>query len=149
MYAEEILAGEGFINNDPWALANQVGVTILSDKDFVCGHVAETDEGKLLVSASFDSYNAGDSSYSFDTAVHRKYQGQGLGSELIDLAMLRFKNEILDMDPEAVLKLDVINKDIIPYLERAHGLTVQQEVGGHTIMGSYLKHIFRVLQLLN
>lgn len=114
---DELFSRDDFINNDPWALGTMEGITI-SDKNFLCGHAVDTPEGKRIVSAIFDSYDNGNQEYSFDTVVDHRYQRQGLGKELIDIAMGRFKNEILDADPDAKLNLDVINENIIPYLER-------------------------------
>lgn len=132
---EDELFGLDLLNNDPWALASSVGVTILSDKDFLCGHVDFNfrGEGGVIVSALFTGWDG--EKYSFDTVVHREYQGQGLGSELIEIGIGEFE-QYKESDPDAKMELDVINKDIISFLERKYGLEVKEQQGGHYIMAS-------------
>jgi len=132
--AEELLYRDDLVNNDPWALAQSVGITILSDKDLYAVFV-DNDEG-IVAAALFTSYY--DHKYSFDTVVGKKYQGMGLGSQLIDLAMEEFK-WIESDDPEAILELDVVNERIVPFLERKYDLKIKKTEGGHIIMGSF-KH---------
>lgn len=110
-----------FVNNDSWALAQREGINFLSDKEFVAGHV-DTDEG-IIVSALVEGYGNGE--YSFDVAVDHRYQKQGLGKELIEIAMGNFEM-YKDVEPDAVLNLDVVNPNIVKFLEREYGLSKQE-----------------------
>jgi GNAT superfamily N-acetyltransferase len=113
------------VNNDPWSLASKVGVTVLSNKNLLASYV-DLDISRV-VAAVFTSFDAG--VFGFDVAVDPVYQGRGLGTELINIAMGEFREM-----PDATLELDVINKDLIPFLERTYGLEVTQQDGGHFIM---------------
>jgi len=118
------------VNSDPWSLAQKVGVTILSDKELLAS-VVDFDESRVIA-AVFNAYTP--ESYSFDTVVDPKYQRRGLGKELIQLAMDEYSN-LQEAYPDLKLDLDVINPDIIPFLEREYNLEVKEQQGGHYIMG--------------
>ena len=109
------------ISNAMYALAKSVGINILSDKD---PFLAVLDRGQV-VGAAFVSFNP---DFSFDIAVAQPYQGQGIGSKLLDMCLKEGKSlEGIE------LKLDVVNKNMIePLLRR--GLVVVEEIMGHTIM---------------
>jgi len=136
--AEDLLELE-IVNNDPWALGQREGVTILSDKELLAGYI-DADEG-MVVGAVFNSISQTEdedgndySAYSFDTVVDHRYQGQGLGTNLIAYAMDEF-NQAQDCYPDLKLELDVINPGIISFLERTYGVKVIREERGHYIMG--------------
>ena len=129
------LFGLDIVNDDPWALANQVGITILSDKNLLASYVDYDFQGSgdgVVVAAVFDSYDQ--EYYSFDTVVDKRYQSTGLGSSLIDIAMGTFQ-DLQEAYPGMKLKLDVVNAKFTRFLERKYGLTIQEENGGHYIMG--------------
>lgn len=119
------------VNSDPWALAQKVGVTILSDKELLAS-VVDFDESRVIA-AVFNAVTP--ESYSFDTVVDPKYQRRGLGKELIQIAMDEY-SVLQEVYPDLKLDLDVINPDIIPFLEREYNLEVKEQQGGHTIMGT-------------
>jgi GNAT superfamily N-acetyltransferase len=117
------------VNNDPWALAQKVGVTVLSDKNLLASYV-DYEEGRVIA-AVFNSTDP--EHYSFDTVVDPKYQGQGLGTNLIQIAMDEYET-LQEVYPELNIKLDVINPGIIPFLERTYNLEVTAIEGNHYIM---------------
>lgn len=142
LWGEDLLDNEELVNNDPWAMANRAGVTVLADKEFVCGHVdlaPPSGEGGIVVSALFTSYF--DGKFSFDVAVDHRYRGFMLGPTLTEIGMDQFR-EIQDMDPDAILELDVINPKVVPFLEREYGLKVLKEEGDHYIMGKNLNSVW-------
>ena len=110
------------IANSMYALAKGSGINILSDKD---PYLAALNQGQVI-GAAFVSFNP---DFSFDIAVAQPYQGQGIGSKLLDMCLREGKSlEGIE------LKLDVVNKNMIePLLRR--GLVVVEEIAGHTIMG--------------
>ena len=114
-------------DQDAWELASSVGVRVLRGKNLLAVAVI----GEKLVGAIFDEVN-GDS-YSFDTVVHAKHQGQGIGPKLVREALSNF-NELQDMNPDLRYDLDVINPNAIKMMQKL-GFKVQREVPGHTIMG--------------
>jgi hypothetical protein len=137
MFADEILEGEGFINNDPWALANSSDIRISSNKEFFCGHVhTNSEDGKLLVSALF--IGSDPESFSFDTVVHSLYRGFLLGPELTDVAIQEFHN-IQEAYPDIKLELEVVNPQVVDFLKRKYDLEVLKDLGNTKIMGSLLK----------
>jgi ribosomal protein S18 acetylase RimI-like enzyme len=123
------------LNNDPWALAQLSNINILSNKELLASFVDMNfaGEGGVVVAAIFDAFDG--ESYDFDTVVHPKYQGKGLGTQLIEIAMDRFKSEILEMNPEATLHLDVVNPRMVDFLKSKYGLEVKEQIGGHILMG--------------
>jgi ribosomal protein S18 acetylase RimI-like enzyme len=104
-----------------YSLAKSVGINILRDKD---PYLAVLDQGQVI-GAAFISFNP---DFSFDIAVAQPYQGQGIGSKLLDMCLNEGKGlEGID------LKLDVVNKNMIePLLRR--GLIIVKEIPGHTMM---------------
>lgn len=129
------------VNNDPWALAQREGVTILSDKELLASAV-DTDEG-IVVGAVFNAVTP--EHYSFDTVVDHRYQHQGLGKQLIEIAMDEFEN-IKEAYPEIKLNLEIINPDIIPHLKSQYGLEILEEIPGRTFMGT--NHLAKAMLML-
>lgn len=134
---EDGLLDMDIVNNDPWALAQREGITILSNKDLYAS-VVDMDEG-IVVGALFTSVDSfdGGMDYSFDTVVDKRYQNQGIGRELIKIGMNNYEELKDAYGDELVLMLDVVNEGIVPHLEREYGLHVLERDGGHFIMGSY------------
>ena len=130
LYGDELFEAE-IVNNDPWALAQREGVNFLSDKELLAS-VVDTDAG-MVVAAVANAVTP--EHYSFDTVVDHRYQHQGLGKQLIEIAMDEFEN-MKEAFPDIKLNLDIINPDIISHLETKYGLKVLEEMGSHTIMGA-------------
>ena len=120
------------VNNDPWALANSVEIRISNNKDLLASFI-DTDIG-IVVGAVFDSLSD-NSEYSFDTVVHKKYQGIKLGIKLIEFAMHNYLYEIKDIYPSSKLRLDVINPGLAVYLKYKYNLKVINKFGNHVILG--------------
>jgi len=114
---------------DPYALAQSVGINILSDKEFRAGYAVEG----ILVAALFDSSQSGDQEcYSFDVVVDAEWQGYGLGSKLIDLA-IELYDELTDPFPNIQFCVDAVNPAVVRLLKR-RGFVVSEERGEHTLM---------------
>jgi len=133
VFGDELLELE-IVNNDPWALAQREGVTILSDKDLLAS-VVDTDEG-MVIAAVFNAANP--EHYSFDTVVDHRYQHQGLGKQLIEIAMGGFE-DMKEAYPDMKINLEVINPDIIPHLKNTYGLEVTEEIPGRTFLGNAIR----------
>jgi len=119
----------GIIPNDPWELANRVGIPISSDKDLLASFIDL--EELIVIAAVFESHR--NFSYAFDVVVDPNYQRAGLGKELIDIAMQKFY-EIRQSDPLLDLVLDVINPNLVPFLIREYNLEIVNEFNEHTIL---------------
>ena len=117
------------VNNDPWALANQCEIRISGDKELLASFIVSEDG--FVVAAVFDSLIV--DCYSFDVVVDRRYRKTGLGKELIDIAMDKFKS-IQEDDQEATLFLDVINPILVPYLMKKYDLVVSSKLNDRTIL---------------
>jgi ribosomal protein S18 acetylase RimI-like enzyme len=114
-------------SNDPWQLARDVGINILSNKNFVCGHVVDGE----FVSSLFDY--ADQDEYEFDIVVHPKWQRKGLGSKLLDVAISEFDNYADVYGDDFVFNVDAVNKHMVTMLKRK-GFYVTDSSGGHTMM---------------
>jgi len=132
IWGDDLLDEENLplVNNDPWALANSVGITILSDKNLLAS-IVDHDESRVIA-AVFNSVTPEE--YGFDTVVDSKYQRRGLGKALIQIAMDEYAS-LQDAYPDLKLNLDVVNQDIIPFLESTYNLEVKTQDGSHYIMG--------------
>jgi len=130
IFGDELLDRDDLVNNDPWSLASKVGVTILSNKDLLASFV-DLDENRVIAAVFHSYYN---NEYAFDVVVDFKYQRQGIGKELIEIAMEEFES-IKDMDPDVELKLEVINPNLVNFLERQYGIKTKQDLGDRVIMG--------------
>jgi ribosomal protein S18 acetylase RimI-like enzyme len=105
------------------------GINILSSMALKA--VAKVD-GKI-VGCLWDSYYASEDEYSFDVAVLPEYQRQGIGKMLIDAGINTFQAEYIDMNPDAKLRLNVVNHDLVNYLVSI-GFIVKERIGDHVIM---------------
>ncbi len=105
------------------------GINILSAMELKA--VAKVD-GKI-VGCLWDSYYRTEGEYSFDVAVLPEYQRQGIGKMLIDAGIDTFQSEYIDMNPDAKLRLNVVNHDLVNYLVSI-GFIVKDRIGDHVIM---------------
>jgi GNAT superfamily N-acetyltransferase len=109
-----------------WELAKQSPIRILRDKEL---NSAAVMNGQV-VGALFTAWNQNE--FSFDVVVAPQFQQQGIGKQLIDVAMGEFR-WMSDGIEGAYIKADVVNPHLIPLLQRL-GFVMQQQAGGHTIM---------------
>ena len=114
-------------DNDPWSLAKEAGINILSNKDFVCGHIVDGE----FVSAIFNYADSDE--YEFDIAVHPMWQRKGLGSKLLDVAISEFDNYADAYGEDFVFSVDAVNKHMVKMLKRK-GFFITEKHGGHTMM---------------
>ena len=114
-------------SNDPWEVAREAGINILSDKDFTAGYVVDGEFIAVLFSA------ADNDGYSFDIAVLPQWQRKGLGTKLLDLAIDDFDQYEEAYGPDFGYKLDVVNSHMVRVLKR-RGFVITDKFGGHTLM---------------
>lgn len=114
-------------DNDPWELAREVGVRVLSNKDLRAMYVS----GSEIVAALFDSSDS--SGYEFDIAVSPSWQKFGLGSRLMDLAISLYEDNSEAYGEEYVLKADVISH-VAEKMLRQRGFVEIGREPGHVIM---------------
>lgn len=109
-----------------WELAKQSSIRILSDKELNSVAVINGQAVGVL----FTAWNQ--NQFSFDVVVAPQFQQQGIGKQLIGVAMSEFR-WMSDGIEGAYIKADVVNKFLIPVLQR-YGFVIKRQVGGHTIM---------------
>jgi len=114
-------------NNNLNKLIKQSGINILSDKELYLSYFINDE----LVGALFTSY--GDDTFGFDIIVDKQHRRQGIGKQMIKDAISEYKNNILDMNPDAKLKLEVVNQLLISYLEKL-GFKIDDKIGETVIM---------------
>ena len=106
-------------------LSKESSINILSDKDVntvavIKGNVV----GGLWTSVDNEEY-------SFDVIVDEKYKRQGIGSELVDMAISEFNSIHSEMNFEMIA--DVVNPDMVKLLLKK-GFEIIEDHHGHTIM---------------
>jgi 2'-5' RNA ligase/ribosomal protein S18 acetylase RimI-like enzyme len=111
---------------DPWKIADQAGINILSGKDFKAGLAV----GGELVAVLFDEVS-GDC-YSFDVAVRPDKQKQGLGAKLMDYAIDEY-DSLQEAFDGLKFCLDAVNPHAIRMLKR-RGFVETGRERGHTFM---------------
>ena len=114
-------------NNNLNKLIKQSGINILSNKELYLSYFINDE----LVGALFTSY--GDDTFGFDIIVDKQHRRQGIGKQMIKDAISEYKNNILDMNPDAKLKLEVVNQLLISYLEKL-GFKIDDKIGEIVIM---------------
>jgi GNAT superfamily N-acetyltransferase len=113
--------------NDPWELARSVGVNILSNKDFLAGHVVD---GKFVSALFTASDNNG---FEFDVVVDPAWQRKRLGSELMDMALDEYEELRDAYGEDFTLSLDVISPTAERMLKQRGIVEVGRE-RGHVLM---------------
>ena len=89
--------------------------------------VARDKDGKIIGGA-FTSYDNQSGEYTFDVVVSEDAEGKGVGSKLLD-QVKDIPFEISDMNPNATIKVDVVNPNMQSMLER-RGFEVTEKVDG-------------------
>lgn len=104
-------------------IEKESGIRILSDKNL---SVIAIKNGKA-VGALYTGLSGDE--FSFDIIVDKNERGQGIGNKLSNLGFSEYR----DLPEGYNLKLDVVNPNMVHYLLKK-GLTVVNQIGGHTIM---------------
>ena len=115
------------LEGDPWAFAAAQGVNVLSNFDFYMGYVNHENK---IVGALFTAYDS--DSYQFDIVVHPDYRGQGLGSEMMDMAIDQFE-DLQEPFPDIEFYLDAINPISVAMLKK-RGFRVVDQGADRVIM---------------
>ena len=117
---------------DPWWLARKVGIGITRGKEFYAGHLYKDE----LVSALFiDRQDC----FSFDVVVDPAHQARGLGAELVDEAIDRFRvaDLVWDWDDESAPEhyeycVEVVNPHMKRLLERKGFYVYETSIDGNS-----------------
>ena len=112
---------QGDLYNQSHALAQSQGLNILRDKDPSCFVL----DGKRLVGCLFVTDSS--TKFSFDIVVDPRYQGQGVGSRLTDMAIQEY-NERAGAYDDYEYEIDVVNPTMKRILE-CKGFRVLEKVG--------------------
>ena len=119
------------IGEQAYDLALNSPVNVLSDKELSVVAIS----GEQVVGALFTSiFN---NSYSFDVVVDPKFQQQGIGGHLTDLAISEYKNMSADM-PELQMDIDTVNP-VMQNMLQNRGLSEKEKISDQrSIMGKQL-----------
>jgi len=109
-----------------YKMAKKYGIGVLSDKDLY----AIIKDGDEVVGGLWTSWLS--SEFSFDIVVNEKYQGQGLGSKLADMAIQTY-NQDKEAYEEPVMRAYVVNPSMEKILARK-GFEVENRMPGQTVM---------------
>jgi ribosomal protein S18 acetylase RimI-like enzyme len=104
---------------DPWAIADQAGIYISSDKEVA--QVALVDDE--IVGAVFEAVDYPNMAYSADIAVLPEFQGRGIGSQLADATVENFKDYQAEF-PDLTMEIDAVNPIAAEMLERRGAVEV-------------------------
>lgn len=108
-------------------LAKKEGINILRGKELI--YVA-LDEQDKVVGALWTEVDHNE--FSFDVAVSKSHQRQGIGDKLVKLAISEYGN-VKDMYDDLSYKVDVTNPNMEKLLAK-HGFKEVERITGHTIM---------------
>jgi len=100
------------VTQDPWALAREQGIHILSNREFSAALVDDDDN---LIGALFTAFDG--ETFTFDVVVDPRFAGKGAGTELAKYALDLFR-EIEDMEEGVRLEVDVVNPQMERILQR-------------------------------
>ena len=100
------------VAQDPWALAREQGIYILSNREFSAALVDDDDN---LIGALFTAFDG--ETFTFDVVVDPRFAGKGAGTKLAEYALDLFR-EIEDIEEEARLVVDVVSPQMARILQR-------------------------------
>jgi GNAT superfamily N-acetyltransferase len=105
-------------------IAKQRDLGITSDRELAT--VARDANGNVIGGA-FTSYDNNTGEYTFDVVVSEDAEGKGVGSKLLD-AVKDLPGDLQDMNPDAKVKVDVVNPNMQKMLEK-RGFVVTEKTG--------------------
>ena len=110
-----------------YKMAKTHGISILSDKDLYLIMKNKSDVvGSLWTAVNYEEF-------SFDIVVNEKYNGQGIGKKLADLAIEWYNSDKEAYGDDTVLRADVINP-VMKHILLNKNFKVESEVIGHVMM---------------
>lgn len=126
----EYIYGEDIESEDAdaaYKMAKKHDISVLSDKEiFVI-----VKDGDEVVGGLWTVFMSGE--YSFDVVVRDDYQGQGIGKQLVDIAISDFNNSS-DAYEDSIIRADVVNQDVMVPLLLKKGFEIESKSPGHTMM---------------
>jgi ribosomal protein S18 acetylase RimI-like enzyme len=124
-YDEDYEMSEDSISQ-AWELVKKSDINVLRDKELRdIEHI-----GGEVAGALFDSWDNG--TYSFDVVVDPKFQGQGIGTKLVDSAISFFNYES-EAYPNADISIDVVSP-IMKNILLNKGFEITDIIGEHIYM---------------
>jgi len=124
VYGEEIDYGDA---DEAYRIAKKHGISVLSDKEIYV--IAKANDE--VVGALWTAWNSEE--YSFDIVVREDFQGEGLGTKLVDIAISTYEQDKEAYGDEAILRADVINPKMEKMLLKK-GFEIESRQPGHALM---------------
>ena len=124
VYGEEIDYGDA---DEAYRIAKKHGISVLSDKEIYV--IAKANDE--VVGALWTAWNSEE--YSFDIVVREDFQGEGLGTKLVDIAISTYEQDKEAYGDEAILRADVINPKMEKMLLKK-GFEIESRQPGHAMM---------------
>ena len=124
VYGEEIDYGDA---DEAYRIAKKHGISVLSDKEIYV--IAKANDE--VVGALWTAWNSEE--YSFDIVVREDFQGEGLGTKLVDIAISTYEQDKEAYGDEAILRADVINPKMEKMLLKK-GFEIESRQPDHAMM---------------
>jgi len=109
-------------------IAKKRNLGITSDREIA--FIARDKDGKVIGGA-YTSYDNSTGEYTFDVVVDESVEGEGVGSRLLD-EVKDLPLDIEDMNPDATVKVDVVNPQMQKMLEK-RGFEVVEKTGPNRV----------------
>lgn len=127
----EYIYGEDIESEDAdaaYTMAKKHDISVLSDKEiFVI-----VKDGDEVVGGLWTVFMSGE--YSFDVVVRDDYQGQGIGKQLVDIAIQEYNESKEAFGDDTIMRVDVVNQDKMKPLLLKKGFEIESESSNHTLM---------------
>lgn len=111
-----------------YKMAKKHGISVLSDKDIFC----IVKDGDEVVGGLWNVFMSGE--YSFDIVIRDDYQGKGIGSKLVDIAIREYNETKEAFGDDTIIRVDVVNQDVMLPLLLKKGFKIESKSPGHTMM---------------
>lgn len=108
-------------------MAKKHDISVLSDKEIFC--IAK--DGDEVVGGLWNVFMSGE--YSFDVVIRDDYQGKGIGSKLVDIAISEYEQTKEAYGDDTIIRADVVNQSMEKIL-LSKGFEIESKQPGHTMM---------------
>lgn len=126
----QYIFGEDISSEDAdkaFKMASKYEIAVLSDKDLFA-IMKDEDE---IVGALWTAWSSEE--FSFDIVVNEKYQGQGVGKKLADIAIDTYRQDKEAYGEDAIMRAYVVNNKMKDILLKK-GFKIESELPGQIIM---------------